>query len=120
MLFSGSIRNNVDPFSTAASDAQVWEALHRVGVKPAVVAMQVSHICADWVSVVLQCHAMSERKETKSFKPCANHAQAWEALHGVVIKPAVAAMQVLPFYLFLCAACCHSADVIQRPSQRLS
>ena len=41
VLFSGSIRQNIDPFGAAQGDAQIWEALHRVGIKSAVAAMQV-------------------------------------------------------------------------------
>ena len=45
MLFTGSIRQNIDPFSAAQGDAPIWEALHRVGIKPAVAAMQVHLLC---------------------------------------------------------------------------
>ena len=41
MLFSGSVRANIDPFGAAEGDAAIWQALHQVGIKPAIAAMQV-------------------------------------------------------------------------------
>ncbi|KAF5828550.1 P-loop containing nucleoside triphosphate hydrolase protein [Dunaliella salina] len=32
VIFSGTIRSNLDPFATAASDAHIWEALARAGM----------------------------------------------------------------------------------------
>ena len=43
MLFSGSVRANIDPFGAAEGDAAIWEALHQVGIKPAIAAMQVGN-----------------------------------------------------------------------------
>lgn len=58
MLFSGSIRQNIDPFSAAQGDAQIWEALHRVGIKPAVAAMQVWPTCASGSLRVLELQVL--------------------------------------------------------------
>lgn len=39
-LFAGSIRFNLDPIQGTAHDAGLWDALERVGMKPAIAAMQ--------------------------------------------------------------------------------
>ncbi len=41
VIFSGSVRSNLDPFSQAGSDAEVWEALRRAGVDGFVRDMEV-------------------------------------------------------------------------------
>lgn len=41
VLFSGTVRANIDPFGAAEGDHPIWEALERVGIKPAIAAMQV-------------------------------------------------------------------------------
>jgi hypothetical protein len=42
VVFSGSIRSNLDPFGQAGGDAELWAALRRAGVDGAVRAMGVS------------------------------------------------------------------------------
>ncbi len=32
MIFSGSVRSNLDPFGAASGDSAVWEALRRAGM----------------------------------------------------------------------------------------
>lgn len=39
VVFSGSVRSNLDPFGEAASDADIWEALRRAGADGAVRAL---------------------------------------------------------------------------------
>jgi hypothetical protein len=41
-VFSGSFRSNLDPFSQAASDADVWGALRQAGLDALVRSMGVS------------------------------------------------------------------------------
>jgi len=40
VIFSGTIRSNLDPFATAGSDSHIWEALKRAGMEGFVAAMQ--------------------------------------------------------------------------------
>lgn len=42
VVFSGSIRSNLDPFGQAGGDAELWAALRRAGLDGAVRAMGVS------------------------------------------------------------------------------
>jgi len=42
VIFSGTVRSNVDPFNQAGSDGAIWEALRRAGVDEAVRALGVS------------------------------------------------------------------------------
>ena len=42
IIFSGTVRSNLDPFGSLSSDAQIWEALGRAGIKPAIEALEVS------------------------------------------------------------------------------
>ena len=41
MLFSGTVRSNVDPMEEAGGDEKVWEALDQAGLRPTVAAMEV-------------------------------------------------------------------------------
>ena len=41
VIFSGTVRSNLDPFGIAESDAKLWEALERAAIKPAISAMEV-------------------------------------------------------------------------------
>ena len=41
MLFSGTVRSNVDPLEQAGGDDKVWEALDQAGLRPTVSAMEV-------------------------------------------------------------------------------
>ena len=44
MIFSGSVRSNLDPFGKTESDAKIWEALEQAAIKPAIHAMEVRHL----------------------------------------------------------------------------
>ena len=41
VIFSGTVRSNLDPFGTAGSDSVLWTALRQSGLGPAVEAMPV-------------------------------------------------------------------------------
>ena len=41
VVFSGSVRSNLDPFGIAKSDASLWEALDQAGIKPAIGNLEV-------------------------------------------------------------------------------
>ena len=41
VIFSGSVRTNLDPFGIAESDAKIWEALERAAIKPAIADLEV-------------------------------------------------------------------------------
>ncbi len=41
VIFSGSIRENLDPFGSAAGDAALWQVLEQASVAPAVRDLQV-------------------------------------------------------------------------------
>ena len=36
VVFSGSVRDNLDPFNTAGGDALIWQALARSGLQQAI------------------------------------------------------------------------------------
>lgn len=40
VIFSGTVRSNLDPWGEVGSDAQLWEALSRAGLEGAIKAMQ--------------------------------------------------------------------------------
>ena len=42
VIFAGTVRSNLDPFNSIVSDAQIWQALGRAGIKPAIEAMEVT------------------------------------------------------------------------------
>ena len=42
VIFSGSVRSNLDPFDQAGSDGVIWEALRRAGVDELVRGLGVS------------------------------------------------------------------------------
>ena len=43
VIFSGSVRSNLDPFGSMNDDAKMWEALERAGIRTAIDSMQVGH-----------------------------------------------------------------------------
>lgn len=43
VIFSGSLRSNLDPFGEAESDDAVWNALKQAGLEDVVQSMPVSH-----------------------------------------------------------------------------
>jgi ABC-type multidrug transport system fused ATPase/permease subunit len=44
VIFSGTVRSNLDPFGEAPGDAAIWEALRRAGVDDAVRALGVGRV----------------------------------------------------------------------------
>lgn len=50
VIFSGTVRSNLDPFGQAGSDAAIWEALRQAGIQDLVKALG--------VSVVIQYHVL--------------------------------------------------------------
>ena len=44
VIFSGTVRSNLDPFGQAGSDADIWGALQQAGLADTVQALQVAHI----------------------------------------------------------------------------
>ena len=46
VIFSGTVRDNLDPFCRAPSDHEVWEALRRAGIKDFVSGLQVCTLYA--------------------------------------------------------------------------
>ena len=41
VLFSGSVRSNLDPFNSAGGDAPVWQALERAGLRQTIADLPV-------------------------------------------------------------------------------
>lgn len=42
VIFSGTVRSNLDPFEQAGSDAAIWEALRQAGIQDLVRSLGVS------------------------------------------------------------------------------
>ena len=55
MLFTGTIRSNVDPLQQGGGDGKVWEALEQAGLGPTVRELQVSSLPWPWLVVSTSC-----------------------------------------------------------------
>ena len=44
VVFSGTVRDNLDPFNTSQGDAAIWSALRQTGMADVVKSLQVRHI----------------------------------------------------------------------------
>lgn len=51
VIFSGSVRSNLDPYGAAKGDAEIWEALERAGIKPAISALQASQAAMSFIEI---------------------------------------------------------------------
>ena len=50
VIFSGTVRANLDPFDTAGGDSVIWQALEQAGIAPAVRELSVSSVTMCFLS----------------------------------------------------------------------
>ena len=49
VIFSGSVRENLDPFGRSGGDASIWQALEQASIAPAIRDLQVN-LAADGIA----------------------------------------------------------------------
>lgn len=59
VIFSGTIRTNLDPFNTAGSDDNIWASLRQAGLETTVQSMSVSSVYSSMTLLFLDCKLFS-------------------------------------------------------------
>ena len=65
IIFSGTVRANLDPYDGASTDASMWAALKQAGLKRMVQALPVSPHCSVHTVIVARLCITSIPKSTR-------------------------------------------------------
>ena len=79
IIFSGTVRANLDPFEHAAPDAEMWAALRQAGLKKAIRSLPVRHVVSQLSE---QSQPIGQQRLSASCVVCTEGRDQWCEYHS--------------------------------------